>query len=337
MSHADWSLPHTIGQEWPGTPVLSTRFAEFVGCFQPLLFEIVGYLAASPGDVARLCETSAGCLATEMRPRVGSIWEEMYALRWPCFYECVRYSKDGVCWRRAYRETLAGSLECTLEVFDRERKIGFAMSAMPARVSYEAERDVYLTYYLSASEIAREAIPRRAEARLRFCPESARSRLLCGTAQYLDESTLEHEEDSFLLKARHEDSSGFESYPYRVLAGIQGLQVGSPVEFQWKMQKGSPFGWWYGHLDDLAILQDGLARATISFRHFPSNSRWYQVKVTFGDDQMRDCAFGGFSGGVRGVSEEENRQFMLFFPKSPLVFARSRNCAVGASVHGHDS
>ena len=33
-------------------------------------------------------------------------------------------------------------------------------------------------------------------------------------------------------------------YPYRVLEGLEGLEVGRNVELQWKMQEGSPFGWW---------------------------------------------------------------------------------------------
>lgn len=58
-------------------------------------------------------------------------------------------------WQQLYRETLFGRLECTLEVFDREKKLGFAMAAMAARVQFEMATGGYVARYLSASEVRR--------------------------------------------------------------------------------------------------------------------------------------------------------------------------------------
>lgn len=62
------------------------------------------------------------------------------------------------------------------------------------------------------------------------------------------------------------------SYPYRVLEGFSELRIGQGVELQWKMQFGSPFGWWFGHLEELHIDPDRkTALATVTFR--PPGSR----------------------------------------------------------------
>lgn len=61
------------------------------------------------------------------------------------------------------KETVTGKCECTLEVFDREKKIGFAMAAMAARVTFDAgaggSGGGYIARYLSASEVRPEIIP----------------------------------------------------------------------------------------------------------------------------------------------------------------------------------
>jgi hypothetical protein len=312
----DLERPQIIWHEsvlWPDVSetVGLTKVAE---CCQPLLFEIVGFLAESPKDFAFLCGMSARFMAMQMRPVTNFIWKDMYAQRWPAFHECMQF-KGIQDWCNLYRETLNGRMECTLEVFDREKKLGFAMAAMPARIQYEARCDCYVARYLSASEVPPEKIPSREEHRLRFCPESVRSQLLHGYS--LSDAKVDDPHDKI---AQSLCNSNMHFYPYRVLQGFEGLQVGAGVELQWKMQEGSPFGWWYGQLDALTELGDGLAQAIITFRHFPSTSRWYRLGVVFGDSNMRDCAFGGYTGGIRSVSEAEKKQCMKFFPKEPVVF-----------------
>jgi len=94
--------------------------------------------------------------------------------------------------------------------------------------------------------------------------------------------------------------------------------LGKGVELQWKMQAGSPFGWWYGVLESLRIHGDGLtATAKLTFRHFPLGSRWYELDVVFGDNKIRPGAIGGYTGGIRGVTDEENLRWMVFFRNAP--------------------
>jgi len=243
-----------------------------------------------------------------------AVWRELYGNRWPCFFECLAY-QGADDWRGHYRETARGSCEFVLEVFDREKKLGFAMAAMPARVSYLSHYGwgCYVARYLSAHPVPPEMIPACEEHRLRFCPASARAQLRPGgptcAAQAFEEA----------LRCPEGAAPRQAEYPNKVLRGFEGLQVGGSVELQWKMQSGSPFGWWYGRLDWLQFLQDGLAQGTIIFPHFPATSRWHRLTVVFGDSQMRECAFGGYTGGVRAMSQSEQLQFMRFFPGELVV------------------
>jgi hypothetical protein len=254
-----------------------------------------------------------------MRPVANSLWSGIYRKRWPTFHDCLNFQGPQD-WRSLYAETVCGSLECPLEVFDREKKLGFSMAAMPARLQYEARIDAYVARYMSASYVPPEKIPSREEHRLRFCPACVRARLPRGPAPGSgDEKTA----GSPTGKAPGGGGTRchLEGYQYRVFQGLEGLEVGRNVELQWKMQEGSPFGWWYGRLDALAPGADGSARATITFNHFPASSRWYRLDVVIGDSRIRDCSFGGYTGGIRPVSAEENRQCMMFFPKEPVVFS----------------
>jgi hypothetical protein len=110
------------------------------------------------------------------------------------------------------------------------------------------------------------------------------------------------------------------------LEGFEGLEIGRGVELQWKMQELSPFGWWFGQLESLQREPNAkTAIATITFAHFPENSRWYRLRLRFGDSKVRACSFGGFSGGIRPVSNAEKEQWMIFFPKSVQRVAEIQN------------
>jgi len=45
---------------------------------------------------------------------------------------------------------------------------------------------------------------------------------------------------------------------------------------------------------------------------------WLEVRI--GDAELRPCSFGGFTGGLRPMSEDEHAHWMRFFPKEPVVF-----------------
>jgi len=285
-------------------------------CYQPVLLIIAKYAAESPQVLARLCSSSPSFQQRDLELNGNIIWGQLFRQRWPAFYECLHHHGAGD-WRRLYRETLIGHLECTLEVFDREKKRGFAMSAMPARIMYDSKRGKYVARYLSASKVLPEGIPLEEEHRLRFCPASARDRLLPNGVLEGSASLDRAEATQEQLKP----PENREEYPYRVLRDRRDLVPGQGVELQWKMQRGSPFGWWYGQLESVRHDEaTGLSTARITFRHFPPTSRWYQLDVCFGDATKHPCDFGGFTGGIRAVSEIEQKRWASFFPKELLHF-----------------
>lgn len=308
---ADMALDSKVMPLLVAVPPAPARGAElrsleaFAEGLQPLLFGIAGWAAASPAGLLRLAFASRS-LAAQLEVLEQPLWQALYRRRWPAFHDCLRHHGTGS-WRAVYRETLAGQRTCTLEVFEREKKVGFTMSAMPAQVRFDRAQAVYVAKYLSASQVMPEAIPLGEEHRLRFCPPSARH---CIQGHLTADLTPQCSKKLSLLA---------KSYPYSVLEGVSGLEVGSGVELQWKMQSGSPFGWWYGTLEALRVGGNVPWVATVTFRHFPRDSRWYRLDVEFGDSQVRPCAIGGYSGGLRGVSEREQALWTRFFPGEPVL------------------
>jgi hypothetical protein len=277
-------------------------------CHQPIFVDIINYLVQEPADLFRISCTAA-TLMIHLEPEVNGLWRGLFQSRWPAFYEYLAYS--GVRnWQKLYDVMLAGGCQCTLEVFDREKKQGFAMAAMPAQVQYDPCLDAFIATYISASEVVPEIIPVSEEHRLRFCPPSARAQLQPGRCLHTD-----HQDDADSVCKRAD------AYPFKVLQGLDALEVGQPVELQWKMQAASPFGWWFGQLEDLSLIKDtSEAMVTISFHHFPTTSRWHRLQVRIGGSQIQPCNFGGFTGGLRRVSDAERKHWMRFFPNKALCF-----------------
>jgi len=176
------------------------------------------------------------------------------------------------------------------------------MSATPAQVRYNCESRLYVVQYISACKAAVEMLPKRDEHRLRAFPRGCTSRMhrTSSTPQELN-STEEPDEHSL---------------PYCVLGGTGGLSVGCSVEMQWKMCAGSPFIWWYGVLEHLRQQDDGTAMATVVFPHFPETSQFYRQNVQIGDGAARPGAFGGFTGGVRTLSQVEENVCLQFMPQA---------------------
>lgn len=286
----------TAGESNHATLALPT----IIECFHPLLADICNFLAASPKDITRFCHMTSRSLVKQCESMTDDLWCTLYVKRWPAFHSALEYYGEKN-WRKNYADTFAGHIECCLEIYDREKKIGFAMSAMPARVRYNARVDAYIACYISAAAVEPETIPSATDShRLRFCPASVRGQLLPG-AKNTSEAWL--------------------AYPHRVLEGIDGLVVGNPIELQWKMQNFSPFGWWYGILEKLRYEQgEKTGIATITFPHFPEDSAWYRLEVRFGDSDMNPCFFGGKTGGIRSVGVDEQQHWLRFLPKAPLRF-----------------
>jgi len=265
-------------------------------CYQPILFLITEFAVGSVQDAACWCGSISFSMATHMTFVVNAVFSKLYAQRWPAVHEAMRHVGEND-WVASYIEMLYGKTRCILEVFHREKKRGFAMSAMPAWVCYSLKENAYQATYLSASVVPPEWIPAKEERRLRYLPTSARS----------------------VLQPRRSGPGGSgtteAAYPFRVLRGVQGLVLGGGVEVQWKMQENSPFGWWYGDLEHLQLQPDGTtAIASVTFRHFPRNSRWYRMKLVFGDSTIRPCDFGGYTGGVRPTTRVEQAMWLSFLP-----------------------
>jgi len=318
-----------------------------IDCHEPLIYEIVSYLADTPLDMVYFTRCCVQLSTFASKAAMMRNWESLYSCRWPAFYDCLRFHGAGN-WYSLYRDTLLGRTECTLEVFDRERKPGFAMSAMVAHVLFEKAGDdsegYFIARYLSASEVPLEVIPASEEFRLRFCPAPARKQLNPSCPIPLPEGTRHHDLDeryvvggscsssryfahgrftdtTTSLSAATSQGDGL-SYPYAVFRGLKDLKVGDGVELQWKMQMGSPFGWWYGHLEALDRNNDGkTVTATLTFRHFPIASRWHRLRVVVGDGEMRRCTFGGYTGGLQPVvGDASKKRWMRFSPKQLVTF-----------------
>jgi hypothetical protein len=281
-------------------------------CYEPLFYEIAHFLADSPRDLTRFVTLTGNFQSTQGEAVLDEIWNGMYARKWNIFHECLTY--QGLSdWRSLYEKTETGHVECMVEVLEREKKVGFAMAAMAAQIQYEHGTGGYVARYISASAVVPERIPLNEEYRLRFCPPSVRHQLLAGPKPFDSDAIvfgasthLQHHDGDMKGSSPPVSPSG-PRYPFKVLEGTDDLVVGQPVELQWKMQFGSPFGWWYGHLEALEKMPtDNLAIATITFLHFPATSRWHRLRVQFGDAEMRPCSFGGFTGGLRAVSKSEN-------------------------------
>jgi len=308
-------------------------------CVTPLFFDLVECLAASPRDCIPLCSIVSHSFAVLGRPISDALWSMMYMHRWPAFHECMRFY-DMVTWNPLYQDTMLGKVTCALEIYHREKKRGFAMSCMPALVYYEQKRDAYLAKYVTANNVPLETIPVREECRLRFVPSSAR----CLLQPELDAAQpptqappkpVHSVAAAKLATAAHSPRCHFlatpaltslasaanSSYSYTSITGIdEGLRIGAGLELQWRMQSDSPFGWWYGELEDLKR-QPGasVAKATIVFKHYPPHSRWYRKQVIFGDGEIRDSSFGGETGGIRSTSLDLQQQWYSFLPTAPAA------------------
>lgn len=299
----------------------------------PLLIGIASFLD-SPRDLVNLCGLSSKSVARGCLLEKHPAWERLYASRWPVFYEAMQHMGASD-WRRIYQMTLSGQCKNLLEIRHREKRPGFALSAMPAWVSWqsagccskceakivskkakcctecgtrldEAAKDgCYVAKYVSATEQVTERITiADATERLRFCPVAVREGLRPGQ--------MPTQAEMMQAKAAGLDMAAVAPYPYKVLKGVDsGLQVGGGVELQFKNSEKSPFGWWYGRLEELEMEDDERAVATIVFEQFPKDTPYHRQRIEFGDGKLRTAAAGGFSGGLRSCTSAEVKQWKL--------------------------
>mmetsp|Transcript_9545 Transcript_9545/g.23016 ORF Transcript_9545/g.23016 Transcript_9545/m.23016 type:complete len:387 (+) Transcript_9545:51-1211(+) len=282
--------------------VISGGFLCMASSHQPLLLEVLRFLLTEPNDFRTMCLLSPA-LAPFMEPFMDCLWSGLYRLRWPAFHDLLSHF-NAEAWLGLYWQTWRGNSQFPIEVFDREKRLGFCMSAMPALVWYDCTVDGYVVSYISASQVKPEVIPKSEERRLRACPALARQRLRVHQLQ-----------DAKAPLQFPQTSKRNGTYPFKVLDGLDGLEVGQAVELQWKMQLGSPFGWWFGHLEALSFDAGcETACATVIFKHFSTRSRWHRLRVRVGGREVRRCDFGGFTGGLRPVAPAEEAVWQSFLP-----------------------
>jgi hypothetical protein len=213
-------------------------------------------------------------------------WEVIFHSRWPAMHCALKHAQEKA-WMRAFSETGMGMRSCLLEVRDRELKPGFAMSAHPAICYWDQGRKSYVAKYLSVSDVPEEYIPaEEARRRIRFCPPAARAAMTCPYSASID--------------------------PFRVLPlsplTLEELRAAFPqgqgIELQWKMRAEGPFGWWYAEVESVEARGSSF-HATLLFRHFPAFSPWYRLLVPLCITSPEPCAIGGFCGGLRRCTAEE--------------------------------
>ncbi|CAK9078009.1 unnamed protein product [Durusdinium trenchii] len=299
----------------------------------PIMGNILGFLE-EPADVARLCYFTSRCLRQSSAPLCGPQWEQMYIDRWPALYQAQKYlsglSHLDVDWKSMYRHTLAGQFEALLEVYDREKKLGFAMSCMLAKVTWDAQINCYIASYVSASQaktmgslfmscqVVPERIPYHEGYRLRFCPPSAREllkpELVPPQASELPPGTgptqrTRRVAQGWCMNLGSRSGEGMTKYAYRASRLVETLLWFTLLE--------RVRGGWQALERDAG---GSRARVTMIFDHFPSTSRWRRLQIVVGDGVVRQCAIGGWHGGVRAVTEAEKREWAKFFPKEPVIF-----------------
>ncbi|CEM09168.1 unnamed protein product [Vitrella brassicaformis CCMP3155] len=188
-------------------------------------------------------------------------------------------------WKRRTREMVKGNISFDVEVFERERKPGFAMSCMPASVRWSAPCRKYRVSYVSVDNVA-EFVD---ESRLRLVSPEVR---------------------------RHRPTPHDYFRPPGIADTLRNLKKGTPVEIQWKMRRDSPFGWWFGEV--LSVKTNTTTVVTVAFKHFPANSRWYTIELRPGaDEPTRNGISGGWVGGMRVVSAEERARWYTYMPSTP--------------------
>eukprot|EP00929_Paragymnodinium_shiwhaense_P034701 TRINITY_DN18849_c0_g1_i1.p1 TRINITY_DN18849_c0_g1~~TRINITY_DN18849_c0_g1_i1.p1 ORF type:complete len:320 (-),score=89.02 TRINITY_DN18849_c0_g1_i1:539-1498(-) len=261
-----------------------------------LAADVVSFLG-TPSELVNLSMTSRSVgqqLALEKHPK----WEELFQRRFAVLHESMKHMGAGD-WRRVYKLTIEGSCACLVEVFHRQKHQAFALTAQAAWVRWDAKAACYSAKYLSAQPTEAEAIPAAEASRLRFCPLAVRDALRPGKMP---------------TPAERQAPDPVFPYPYRVLPGVdESLEVGGGVEVQFKMQKDSPFGWWYGRLESLNQDAAGnIATATVAFDQFPEDSCWRQMHVEFGDGKLRSNDLGGFVGGIRACNAKEKSHWQSF-------------------------
>lgn len=251
-------------------------------------------------------------------------WEVLLGISWPPFYE-VMQSRGSSNWKSLYELVLTGVFECFLEVFStsddwaRTHGLAGAKLVVPAKLRWNQSTKAYVDACNAVSSYESPDLFETttvAASGVRFCPAAVRSSLHPQEELKIPQMT----EDVWNIDVWEERGRSYSNtYPHRVLPGIDEFITDQGIEFQWKRHLSCPLSWRFGILRSIKCDQTtGLADAHISFPDFDDSAGgWRSCSVVFGDGLLRTFQLGGFSGGVRGLTQHETHQWNSLLRRAP--------------------
>jgi hypothetical protein len=269
------SLWRLLGYPTARQPEADTKFADL-----PIIDHITGFLD-DPKDIAALCVTSP-VLWNNMRCNLDVAWKICLRRRWPGIHDALEANLENLDWRQVWRQILSGG-EILMGVHERQLKRGFAMSCMPAWVSWDKHHKVFRAVYLSG--------------------------LTMTPTEFIGQQSFHR-----LTKIRGDPYAAHPSSP------VEDFTPGVPCAVQWKMLRNGPFGWWYGSMHGV-FLQNGQWWGDVRFTHIVEDSRWHQLLLPIGVSKATEAASGGYTGGVICVPKEEDELWTSFLPQRPMCLA----------------
>jgi len=246
----------------------------------PLIDHVTGFLD-HPKDIAALCAVNTATWNT-MRPHLDAAWRICLQRRWPGIHDALATNLENLDWRQAWRQILSGG-EILMGVHERQLKRGFAMSCMPAWISWDKMHKSFRVVYLSG--------------------------LTMTPTEYIGADCFDR-----LAKMRGDPYAAFES------DAMEDFQPGDSCAVQWKMLRNGPFGWWYGTIHQV-FKMNGQWHADVRFTHIVNDSRWHQLLIPIGSALPTEAQSGGFTGGIIKVPPQESQVWNKFWPARPMCLS----------------
>lgn len=240
-----------------------------------LPFEVIVEFLDDPRDLAAVLG-SEFCMIQALRQKCNYFWKVILRNRFPAVADVYNSRK---CFRSVWIDVLNGET-VYLGVHERQLKRGFAMSIMPADVTWsKVNKNFHVSYTTGLPIVPTERVNMK-DARFRF------RKLICAPQE--------------VWKTKLED-----------------IEPGIKIAVQWKMLENGPFGWWFGDLVGF-IWFDGDKVADIRFGHIVSASRWHRLLAPVHAEQVRESPSGGYTGGMIKLTPETAGWFTRFTPLEPM-------------------
>lgn len=263
-----------------GYPTARQTYADTMLADLPIVDRITGFLD-NPKDISALCCTSP-VVWNNMRCNLDVAWKICLKRRWPGIHDALVANLENLDWRQVWRQILSGG-EILMGVHERQLKRGFAMSCMPAWVSWDKHHKVFRAVYLSG--------------------------LTMTPTEFIGSNSFHR-----LTKIRGD--------PYAAHPSDKpsAFTSGAPCAVQWKMLRNGPFGWWFGNINSV-FQQNGQWFGDVRFTHIVEDSRWHQLILPLGVTKPVEAQSGGYTGGVILVTPEELELWNSFLPQRPMCLA----------------